>query len=282
MLLLSVVSLVWAFSFGLIKKLTGLDSTAIAVARLAVSVAVFLPFLRLGAGPRKLLAAAAIGAVQFGLVYIFYLRAYAYLHAYEVALFTITTPIFVVILDAAVARRWSNRFLLAAALSVAGAGILVWRAGGGRGALVGFGLMQLSNACFALGQVAWRSLRASMPAQISDKSVFGAAYAGGLALSGCVSAFSGSWSHFSPTGPQWLIILYLGAVASGVCFFLWNVGATRVNAGVLAVFNNAKVPLGIAVSLAVFGESVDLARLLGGAAAMALGVWVAQPRQRVS
>jgi drug/metabolite transporter (DMT)-like permease len=38
-------------------------------------------------------------------------------------------------------------------------------------------------------------------------------------------------------------------------FFLWNQGAARVNAGTLAVLNNAKVPLGIAVSLLCFGES---------------------------
>ena len=282
MLYLCVVSLVWAFSFGLVKKLAGLDSTGIAAARLAVSVLVFLPFLRLRAGGGRLLAAAAIGAVQFGLVYVFYLRAYAYLPAYQIALFTITTPVFVVLLDAAAARKWSNRFLVAAALSVAGAAILAWKSPPGSGALVGIGLMQVSNLCFAAGQVAWRSLRERMPAEISDKSVFGAAYAGGLALSGAASAFSGSWSHFSPGGQQWLIILYLGAVASGLCFFLWNVGATRVNAGVLAVFNNAKVPLGIAVSLVVFGESANLPRLLGSAALMGLGVWVSQPRRSVS
>ena len=59
------------------------------------------------------------------------------------------------------------------------------------------------------------------------------------------------------TGPQALTLLYLGAVASGLGFFLWNQGATHVNAGTLAVMNNAKVPLGIAASLLVFGEAAS-------------------------
>jgi drug/metabolite transporter (DMT)-like permease len=77
---------------------------------------------------------------------------------------------------------------------------------------------------------------------------------------------------------QWATIAYLGAVASGAGFFLWNVGAARVNAGALAAFNNAKIPLGIACSILVFGETADLARLFAGGALMAFGVWVAGGR----
>jgi len=58
--------------------------------------------------------------------------------------------------------------------------------------------------------------------------------------------------------------VYLGVLASGAAFFLWNLGAVRVSTGTLAVMNNAKLPLGVAVSLLVFGEKTDLARLLFG------------------
>lgn len=94
-----------------------------------------------------------------------------------------------------------------------------------------------------------------------------------------MSAFTTDWRHFAPTGHQWLIIAYLGAIPSGLGFFLWNVGATRVNAGVLAAFNNAKVPLGIATSLLVFGETAEIGRLLIGGGVMALGVWVASGKR---
>ena len=49
----------------------------------------------------------------------------------------------------------------------------------------------------------------------------------------------------------------------------------RVNAGALAAFNNAKIPLGIACSLLFFGETANVARLVLGGAVMALGVWAA-------
>jgi drug/metabolite transporter (DMT)-like permease len=60
-------------------------------------------------------------------------------------------------------------------------------------------------------------------------------------------------------------LVYLGVVPSGICFFLWNVGARRTNAGTLAAFNNAKIPLAVLVSLLVFGEQARIAQLaIGG------------------
>ena len=115
---------------------------------------------------------------------------------------------------------------------------------------------------------------------MTDASVFALLFAGGLGLTLAVSLFTTNWRSFGPTPPQWATIAYLGAVASGVGFFLWNVGAARVNAGTLAAFNNAKIPLGIAVSLLVFGERPDLGRLLAGGALMAVAVWVAGAGRR--
>ena len=63
---------------------------------------------------------------------------------------------------------------------------------------------------------------------------------------------------------QWQSIIYLGCVASGLGFFLWNKGATKSNPGTLAAFNNVVVPLAVIISLLVFGESetLDLENLL--------------------
>jgi drug/metabolite transporter (DMT)-like permease len=59
-----------------------------------------------------------------------------------------------------------------------------------------------------------------------------------------------------------------------VGFFLWNVGATRVEAGTLAVFNNVKVPLAVLVSLLLFREHADWLRLVVGGGVMALALWL--------
>jgi drug/metabolite transporter (DMT)-like permease len=273
MLILLIVSLIWAFSFGLVKRLTGLDATAVATVRLAIAFLVFLPFFRprrLGGG--AMLRLAAVGALQFGIMYLLYLRSYAYLKAYEVALFTITTPLFVAVIDAAVERRWRNRYAGAALLSVAGAAVVVWRSIGDTGIMTGFLLVQLSNLCFAGGQVAWRKEKARLPAGTTDASVFALPFGGALLLTAAASLAQTHWAAFAPSPAQWLILAYLGAVASGVCFFLWNYGAARVNPGILAAFNNAKIPLGIAASILVFGETADLGRLILGLALMGLGV----------
>ena len=100
--LLLLVSLVWAFSFGLIKgQLAGLDSTAVATLRLALAGLVFLPLFRPArVAWRTGLRLALVGAVQFGLMYLLYQRAYVYLPAYAVVLFTLTTPLYLALLDA--------------------------------------------------------------------------------------------------------------------------------------------------------------------------------------
>jgi len=275
--LLLLASLVWAFSFGLIKgQLAGLDATAVATLRLLCALLVFLPFLRIRGLPARVqLRLAAIGAVQFGLMYVLYLRAFAVLQAYEVALFTIFTPIYLALLDAAVEHRWQPRHLAAAVLSLGGAALLLWRTGVGTGAVGGFLLVQGSNLCFAAGQLAYKRLRPRLGAT-RDAAVFALPYAGALAATALASAFTTDWAAFRLTLPQAGVIAYLGIVASGLCFFWWNLGATRVNTGTLAVFNNAKIPLGVAVSLLFFGEAADLPRLLLSGALMLAAVAVAE------
>ena len=68
-------------------------------------------------------------------------------------------------------------------------------------------------------------------------------------------------------------------VASGLGFFLWNKGASMTNAGTLAAFNNAVVPLAVVCSFFVFGEIEEiersqLIRLLFGGATIVLSVWL--------
>ncbi|HVU34151.1 MAG TPA: EamA family transporter [Opitutaceae bacterium] len=280
MALLVLVSFVWAFSFGLIKgRLAGVDPTAVATLRLALALLVFVPFMRPRAVARPLqLRLAAIGAIQFGLMYVLYLRSFAHLEAFEVALFTITTPLFVALLDAAVEKQFVLRHAVAAALAVAGAAVVLWQRVASDNAITGIVLVQISNLCFAAGQIAWRRVRARAPASIPSGNLFGFVYAGAFAVSLVWSLVATDWSSVRLTAPQMATVVYLGILASGLCFFWWNLGATQVNAGALAVFNNVKIPLAIACSLLFFGEHANLPRLLAGGALMAVGVWASEWR----
>jgi len=273
--LLFIVSFIWAFSFGLIKKnLGGVDANFVAFIRLALAFLLFLPLLRPRQWPLAMtLRFFALGMVQFGLMYVFYIQAFRHLAAYQVAVFTIFTPIFVALADDLWARRFRPLHFGTALLAVAGTAVIVYSGLGKTGLLSGFILVQASNLCFALGQVFYRRLR-PLGKGWQDRDGFAWLYLGGtcaalLAMLIFSSPFPPrvSWSHIPA-------LLYLGLLASGVGFFLWNVGATRVSAGTLAVFNNVKIPLAVLVSLLFFGEQTDWLRLLvgGGVIALALGL----------
>jgi len=272
-----LTSLVWAFSYGLIKgQLTGIDPSAVATLRLVCAALVFLPLWRWKKVPRRhAWRFAAIGAIQFGLMYLLYLHAFVYLQAFEVVLFTIFTPLYVALLAAAIERRWEWRHLLAASLALVGGAIILWRAAPSSDIAIGFVLMQFSNLCFAAGQLAWKRERSRVP-DAKESDVFALLYVGAAVTTLAASFFTTSWTSLDISMTQLGVILYLGVVASGIGFFMWNLGATRVNTGTLAVMNNAKIPVGVAVSLLFFGEQTDIPRLLWSGVIMTVAVGLAE------
>jgi drug/metabolite transporter (DMT)-like permease len=275
MALLLIASFIWAFSFGLIKKyLGGLDPSFVAAVRLALACLLFLPLLK----PRKISPAMTlrlfmIGMVQFGLMYVFYIRSFSFLAAHQVALFTIFTPIFVALADDLWVRRFRPLHFWTALLAIAGTAVIVYSGLGKTGILTGFALVQASNICFALGQVFYRRL---LPAEKGwkDRDIFAWLYLGGAAAALLAMLLFSGPHDLHINANQFLVLLYLGLLASGVGFFLWNVGATRVEAGILAVFNNVKVPLAVLVSLLFFGEHTEWLRLLSGGGMIALAIWL--------
>jgi drug/metabolite transporter (DMT)-like permease len=211
--------------------------------------------------------------VQFGLMYLAYNESLRYLPAYEVALCTITTPILVTLLADALDRTFRPQALLAALLAVAGTAVVVLQSTTPSASLKGFALVQLSNAAFAAGQVLYRRVQAG-PGAPRDRDVFALLYGGAFALALAALLVSKEVpATLSPTHVATL--LYLGLIASGLGFFFWNLGSTRVSPGTLAVMNNLKVPLAVACSLIFFGESADLPRLLLSFVVLGAAVWLA-------
>lgn len=279
MLYLVLVSLLWAFSPGLTKGLTtGLDSSFVAAARLGLALLVFLPFLRFkGLTPRLIASLVALGAVQFGVMYLGYIESFRHLQAHEVALFTLTTPVFVTLLADALDRTFRVRALAAALLAVGGTVVVAFKGQAVQPTLWGLALVQISNLAFAAGQVGYKRLRAQHPT-LRDREVFGLLYAGAVLLTVPFALARMDFATFSLTAKQGYTLLYLGTLASGAGFFLWNIGATRVGTGTLAVMNNAKIPLMVAVSLLFFGEYADLPRLFISLVLLTTAVWFAEKR----
>ena len=266
---LLITSLLWAFSFGLIKGgLSALPASPVAFLRLLIAFAVFAPFLRLrGLKPAGAARLLLTGAVQYGLMYVAYIHSYRYLQAHEVALFTVFTPIFVTLINDFFERRLHPTALLAVVLAVAGGLVIKYQQLASEDLWRGFALMQVANLCFAFGQIFYRRTMARLPHKPTDLQVFGLLYLG-AALTAALATIGTNWSEISLTAHQAGILLYLGIIASGLGFFLWNLGARRTGAGVLAVFNNLKIPLGILVSVLIFRETADWLRLAGGGTLM--------------
>ena len=258
MIYLVITTLIWAFSFGLIgTELNSVDPLQIADVRLLIALLFFMPFVKLKATNwHEKWQLMLIGAVQYGIMYICYLSAFRFLPSHLVALFSVLTPLYIVIINDLRQHSFTPWYLLATLLSVFGAAVIkvgdiessdIW---------LGFGLMQISSLAFAFGQVYYRDWKRAR-GHINDSAVFGFLYLGAALLTCLATTLI---SHQSPiplnaTSSQWLSLVYLGVIASGLGFFFWAKGATQTNVGVLAASNNAVVPVAMFASLFVFGEA---------------------------
>ena len=66
---------------------------------------------------------------------------------------------------------------------------------------------------------------------------------------------------------------WLGVVASGLGYFMWNYGAT-VDAGTLGIMNNVHVPAGLLVNLAIWQEQPHWPSFISGALVIPASLWV--------
>ncbi|MBL1379072.1 carboxylate/amino acid/amine transporter [Zobellella iuensis] len=259
------VTLLWAFSFSLIGVyLAGaVDSYFSVLSRVALAALLFLPFLSRRLPARLALGLMGCGAVQLGIMYLFYYQSFLLLTVPEVLIFTVLTPLYVTLIYDLLNRRFNPGYLLTAALAVLGA--LVIRFDGITDTyLLGFAVVQGANLCFALGQVGYKVLMERYPQHPPQHRLFGYFYLGALLVVVPAWLLLGS-DRYPASGLQWGILLWLGLGASGLGYFLWNKGATLVNAGALAIMNNALVPAGLLVNLLIWNREADLLRLgLGG------------------
>ncbi|TWX64670.1 EamA family transporter [Colwellia sp. C1TZA3] len=258
MIYLVIPTLIWAFSFGLIgNTLKGLDPLQIADTRLLLALIAFLPFIKLAnTNGQEKWQLILLGALQYGVMYTCYLSAFRYIPSHLVALFSVFTPLYIVIINDLRQRCFTPWYLLATLLSVFGAAVIKMDSIESSEIWLGFCLMQIANIAFAFGQVYYRDWKQSRP-HISDSSVFGFLYLGAAVFTTVATLLISSQPPIplSATPTQWLVLVYMGLIASGLGFFFWNKGATQTSVGVLAAFNNAVVPLAMFASLFVFGEA---------------------------
>ncbi len=276
MRLLTLVTFIWAFSFSFIGVyLAGkLDSYFAVLVRVALASLIFIPFTNFKLPGKYKLRIMGIGIVQIGIMYIFFYKSFLFLSVPEVLLFTIFTPLYVTIIYDLLKGRFNPLYIGTAALAVLGA-YVIKQANVNPGFFTGFMMVQGANISFALGQVLYKKLLEAPELKgIKQSSIFGYFHFGALLISIIAFLLFGNMDKITPTPTQWAVLLWLGIVASGLGYFFWNRGATQVDSGILAIMNNAVVPLGLVVNLVIWGKNIDYTHLLIGGGLILLALYL--------
>ena len=63
---------------------------------------------------------------------------------------------------------------------------------------------------------------------------------------------------------SWVVLLYLGVVASGFGYYLWSSGSLMVDSGTLAIMNNAIIPIAILVNAIFWGVDFEPIKMVIG------------------
>ncbi|YCH30308.1 carboxylate/amino acid/amine transporter [Erwinia sp. D4-22] len=275
MALLIITTILWAFSFSLIGVyLAGqVDSVFSVLVRLVLAALVFLPFLRWrGYRASTLLLYMLVGMMQLGVMYLLSFEAYLYLTVPEFLLFTVMTPLYVTLIyDLLSGRGVRMGYLFSALLAVLGAAIIrydqlsdhFW---------TGLILVQLANICFAIGMVGYKRLQETRP--MPQHTAFSWFYMGAVLIAIIAWFLWGNPQKLPTTHLQWGILIWLGIAASGLGYFMWNYGATQVDAGTLGIMNNMHVPAGLLVNLVIWQEQPDWPPFIIGGGLIVASLWI--------
>lgn len=272
---LILMTLIWAFSFSFIGEfLAGrVDSYFAVLVRVSLASLVFLPFTKFrGIALELKLKIMLIGSVQIGFMYLFFYQSFLFLSVPEVILFTIFTPIYVTLFYDALKAQFKPLYLVSAGVAVLGAYIIRYHDVNAN-FIMGFLMVQGANICFAIGQSAYKKVIESHP-NVAQRDVFGYFHFGALIVSIVAFVLFANPAKLSPTFTQWSVLVWLGVVASGLGYFLWNKGACEVDAGVLAIMNNALVPAGLVMNLLIWGTPTNYVLLSLGSAVIAFSLWL--------
>ena len=255
---LIAISILWSFSFGIIKYgLAGIDSSFISFARNVIALTFFISVTIYNIKKFSFdLKLVGIGALQFGLMYIFYIESYQYLPAYLIATFTITTPIYVVLASKYLNGNSLNRNgIYAILLVIIGSYLMRFNSLNLKDYMLGFVLIQCANIFFATGQILFKKWNDKN----KDKDIvhnFSQLFFGATLITS-IFYFLGSSESAILTQSNLFSLLFLGIISSGIGFLMWNIGATKVSAEKLAIMNNAVIPIAIFNSYLIFGEEIN-------------------------
>tara|TARA_B110000467_G_scaffold93567_1_gene84528 strand:+ start:521 stop:1360 length:840 start_codon:yes stop_codon:yes gene_type:complete len=257
MIFLIIATIIWALSFSIIGNYLSstIDPWSLSLLRVIISFLIFLPFADIYISKKRMIHITGIGAIQIGLMYSFYLNAFSFVSVEKILLFTIFTPIYISIISDFFQKKFHKFFLFLSLVSVIGS-LIIRTTDVQLLDIKGFVLIQGANFCFALGQVLYKQYIKNNSSQDYNLNEFAYFYFGALIIASIGSVMMIDSITYPKSLTQWLLVLWLGAIASGLGYYLWNRGSVLVSNGTLAVMNNLVIPFGLFIEILFFSKSI--------------------------
>ena len=258
---------------------------AVTLLRFGLGLLVLLPFayrrgfrLRLALRPAFLL----FGLTGVALVYGLQTMALVFTSAANTALISAGVPVVAAVLARVFLKEHiPPARLFGIGLSVLGIGLVIGATPSGADSsgsvLLGNALMVGAVVAYGTYAVQGRALRGvgGHPAVVATA----ASFAAGLLFLVPLAAGEAILFGAPDLGAQgWIVLAYLGVVASALPIFLWNYALRHVPASAAALYINLVPVVGLASAL-LFGERVGAAQLVGGALAV-VGVLLGEAAPR--
>jgi len=230
---------------------------------------------------KLILSFVTLGAIQYGVSYLAWVRAYLHVDISHLILFISIIPIYVSLIGMVYEGKLSHIKLLTSVASFLS--ILLIYSDQLRfeaNLFKGFIFAQIANFCFAYGQVTYKKIQQNLP-EVKDSDVFALMLLGALIVIMIATTASNGWNFLAQVSyREFGVIFYLGTVLSGLCMFLWNKGACMVSNGTLAVINNLKFALNALVSVLLFQERIDLVKVIVSLTIILICVFIQERYQK--
>lgn len=258
MFYLIVTTVIWSFSFSLIGNSLSPDinSWSLAFSRSAIACILFSRWINFKIPISYIIKIIFIGALQIGIMYILYLNAFSYTSVQRILLFTITTPFYVTMISQIINKEIKLFAFFITLLSIVGA-LIIRMTDFDTSDFIGLILVQLANLCFASGQVLYKAMKADSKISTNVYTDFSFFFIGASLITFIGLIVSPVSYTYPNTISQWFLVLWLGVGASGIGYYFWNYGATKVKVETLATMNNLVIPLGLFIEIIFFSGSYD-------------------------
>lgn len=287
MLLLLLTMTVWGSTFMVTKELIALwPPFTLAFVRVSLGTLVLLPFAWFRHRPGDHLPWRTVwlmGLIGVALYYLAFNASMVYVSASQGALVQASIPA----MTALVAVLWlreraSPMRWLGIALSVGGVLIVFSGSGSdsGQSSLLGSFLMFAAVVCWGL-YTALAKRAAGFDSLVITTAVTGTGALLLLPLAGYEVVTANLAGGGLPPLPLfgWVELLYLGIIASGMAYLLYNASLRHLDASEVGVYTNLIPIVGVLTGVIVLGEPLSARAILGGLVVM-LGVWITSRSER--